>query len=48
MTGPEAGKPELNWANNYVSAKMTSRWAAGDCTADYLLEDGEHNARRRL
>ena len=37
----EAGKPELNWANNYVSAKMYPDGRVVIAQLDYLLEDGE-------
>ena len=39
----EAGKPELNWANNYVSAKMYPDGRVVIAQLDYLLEDGERD-----
>ena len=37
----EAGKPELNWANNYVSAKMYPDGRVVIAQLDYLIEDDE-------
>jgi hypothetical protein len=39
----EAGKPELNWANNYVSAKIYPDGRVVIAQLDYLLEDGERD-----
>ena len=37
----EAGTPELNWANNYVSAKMYPDGQVVITQLDYLLEDDQ-------
>ena len=37
----EAGKPELNWANNYVNAKMYPDGQVVIEQLEYLLEDSQ-------
>lgn len=40
----EAGTPELNWANNYVNAKMYPDGRVVITQLDYLLEDDQKDS----